>query len=120
MRPNWKRPDWLPPLAIVAVLALLATAGCTLIGDQVVGSGRAGSGPETCVKECNDTYKDLYQQEQQRHLEQVEACQTLPQPDKEACLDAEGARHEAAMDALGAAKLECQNGCHAQGSGAAG
>lgn len=107
-------------LATVAVVALLAVTGCTMVGDRLLGVGPSDSGPTTCVKECNDTYKELYQQEQALHAANVEACQVLPQADKGPCLDAEGARHGAAMDALGDAKIECQNSCHSQGSGAAG
>lgn len=101
-------------LAAVAVLAA-ALAGCTLVGDNLTGVGLAADGPTTCVKECNDFYKAEFESEQKLHLENVELCQALEQPDKQVCLDAEGVRHEAAMLALGEAKLECQNNCHRQG-----
>jgi hypothetical protein len=41
----------------------------------------------------------------------------LPQPDQGTCLEAEEVRHTAAMDALGQAKIDCQNNCHHQGGG---
>lgn len=109
------------PLWIVAALvAVLAIAGCTMIGDSLTGVRVDGSGPTSCVKQCNDLYKTLYSEEQKLHDTNVEYCQTLSQPDKGNCLAAETARHEAAKASLSAGKIECQNNCHRQGSGSAG
>jgi len=116
MSPSEARLTW----TLVTAMALVPLAGCTMVGDRLLGVGTPVSGVTSCVKDCNDTYKTLYQEEQTRHAENVEACQALPQPERSACLDAEGARHGQAMDDLGEAKIECQNGCHSQGSGAAG
>jgi len=106
-------------LGAVVVLGLAALTGCTLIGDNITGVS-AGAGPTTCIKQCNDLYKGLYNAEQKLHDGNVEACQALAQPDKGTCLVAETARHEAAKTALGNAKIECQNNCHRQGTGSAG
>ena len=106
-------------LGAVVLLGLFALAGCTLIGDNVTGV-KAGAGPTTCVKQCNDLYKVLYNEEQKTHQTNQEACQALAQPDKATCLDNETARHEAAKASLAAGKTECQNNCHRQGSGSAG
>jgi hypothetical protein len=106
-------------LGAVAMLGLIAFAGCTFVGDNITGV-QAGSGPTTCIKQCNDFYADQYKIEQKLYQTNKEGCLALPQPDKDACLAAELARHQAAMDALGAAKVECQNNCHRQGTGSAG
>jgi len=106
-------------LGAVAILALVAFAGCTLVGDNITGVG-AGTGPTSCVKQCNDFYAIQYKNEQKVHDANVEACQALAQPARGDCLVAETARHEAAKTALGAAKIDCQNNCHRQGTGSAG
>ena len=53
-------------LGAVAIVALIAFAGCTFVGDNVTGV-KAGAGPTSCVKQCNDLYKTLYDQEQKTH-----------------------------------------------------
>jgi acyl-[acyl carrier protein]--UDP-N-acetylglucosamine O-acyltransferase len=107
-------------LGAVVLLGLAALAGCTLIGDNITGVTTNGVGPTSCVKQCNDLYKTLYDQEQKLHQTNKEACQALAQPDKGNCLVAEDARHTAAQAALGDAKIDCQNNCHRQGTGSAG
>jgi hypothetical protein len=107
--------------AAVAALAILgALAGCTMVGDSLTGVRLKADGPTSCIKDCNDFYKGEYDLEQKLHQSNVETCQTLEQPDKGTCLDAESARHEAAMMSLSDAKTECQNNCHRQGGGIAG
>jgi len=81
---------------------------------------RTAGGPITCVKQCNDLYKPLFVFEQRLHNANVANCQALPNEEKGACLEAEGARHSAEMDRLGQAKIECQEDCHRQGAGSAG
>ncbi|MEK7330528.1 MAG: deoxynucleoside kinase, partial [Candidatus Eisenbacteria bacterium] len=68
----------------------------------------------------HDLYKILYDEEQKLHDTNVGNCQALPQPEKGACLAAEGARHSAEKERLGRAKTDCHNGCHRQGAGTAG
>jgi len=103
----------------VVLLGLAALAGCTLIGDNITGVN-AGTGPTTCVKQCNDFYKAAYAEEQKTHDTNNNVCQSQPQGQRAGCLEAETARHEAAKASLSSAKIECQNNCHRQGTGSAG
>ena len=66
-------------LGAVVLLGLFALAGCTLIGDNITGV-KAGVGPTSCVKQCNDIYKNLYSEEQKLHQTNNEACQAQAQP----------------------------------------
>src|SRR5215510_6886843 len=106
-------------LAVVAI-GVGALAGCTLTGDNLTGVQLNGTGPTTCVKQCNDAYKLMYQEEQKRHDASVEGCQALAQPAKGNCLVAEDAVHQANKASLAQGKIDCQNNCHRQGSGTAG
>lgn len=108
--------------AAIAILAvgLAALVGCTSVSDSLTGVRLDGAGPTSCVKQCNDFYTGEYDREQKLHQTNVDICQSYPQPQKGNCLVAEDARHTAAMNALGAAKIECQNNCHRQGTGSAG
>ena len=105
-------------LAVVAI-GLAALAGCTMVGDTLTGVNLDRGQPTTCVKQCNDSYKLLYEQEQKRHQAAVESCQALAQPAKASCLDAETLTHQANKDQLSQGKIDCQNNCHRQGSGRA-
>ncbi len=105
--------------AVAALAAITALASCTMVGEDLNGVRFKADGPTGCIQDCNSFYKSQFDAEQKLHDSNVEACQALPQPDKGDCLTAEDARHQAAMTALGAAKIECQNGCHRQGSGLA-
>ena len=104
----------------IAAIGLASLIGCTMVGDNLTGVELDRTGPTTCVKQCNDSYKLLYQEEQKRHLAAVEACQALSQPAKGECLAAEDAAHQANKAALSQGKIDCQNNCHRQGSGHAG
>jgi hypothetical protein len=106
--------------AIVGALGLTALAGCTMVGDGLTGVKVRPADAIGCVKDCNDLYKTLYDQEQALHLTNIDACQALSEQDKGDCLATESARHGAAMDALGEGKEACQNDCHRQGSGIGG
>jgi len=106
-------------LGAVALLGVLALAGCTLIGDNITGV-KTGVGPTSCVKQCNDLFKGLYAEEQKLHDTNNNICQSGPQAERAACLEAETARHEAAKAALSSGKIDCQNNCHRQGTGSAG
>jgi hypothetical protein len=119
-RPSRTSTPWVFAALAALAIALVALASCTMVGDSLNGIRMKAEGPTSCIKDCNDAYKTLYDEEQKLHAANVEACQSLAQPDKAACLTAEDARHTAAMDALGDGKIECQNNCHRQGSGTAG
>lgn len=106
-------------LAITAV-GLAALMGCTMVGDSITGVQLDRGGPTTCIKQCNDSYKLLYSEEQKRHQAAVETCQALNGAAQQTCQQAEAALHEANKDALTQGKIDCQNNCHRQGSGSAG
>jgi len=107
-------------LAMMLGVVSLTLTQCQLVGDKVNGVRLFKGQPTTCIKDCNDQFKILYDQEQKLHDTNNEYCQSLSQPDKDACLAAEVARHEARKAELGQAKIDCQNNCHHQGAGAAG
>ena len=107
-------------LAALLGLVSLTLSQCTMVGDSLTGVTLDGVGPTSCVKQCNDLYRILYDLEQKRHDTDVETCQNLPQPFKADCLASETARHEAAKAQLTSGKIDCQNNCHRQGSGSAG
>ena len=73
---------------------------------------------ENCIKNCNDRFTKLFEDERIRHLAATRACQGLPSgTQKNECLTAEARRHEANMRDLTRAKRECHEGCHQQGGG---
>ena len=106
-------------VALLSLLGIvsLTVAQCTLVGDNVTGVRLFRGQPTTCIKQCNDQYKILFDEEQKTHQTNVENCLALPQPDRAACLEAEDARHTQAQADLGQAKTDCQNNCHRQGAG---
>jgi exonuclease I len=108
-------------LATLLGVVSLTLSQCTMVGDNLTGVGLNKNGPTTCIKQCNDLYKMLYDQEQKLYDMNKTICLSLPQPNKDACLAAELARHQAAMNQLGIDKVNCQNACtHTQGTGSAG
>lgn len=120
-RPNrLRRAVAFAALAALLGLVSLTLSQCTMVGDSVTGVSLDRNGPTSCVKQCNDFYKGEFDREQKLHATNVEICQALDQPARGECLVAEDARHTAAQAALGAAKIECQNNCHRQGTGSAG
>lgn len=120
-RPNrLRRAVTFAALAALLGLVSLTLSQCTMVGDSLTGVSLDRNGPTSCVKQCNDFYKGEFDREQKLHETNVEGCLALDQPARGECLAAEDARHIAAMEALGAAKIECQNNCHRQGTGSAG
>jgi len=113
-------------VSFVALAALLGAmtmvlAQCTMVGDNVTGVGLDRVGPTTCIKQCNDTFAELYKAEQKRHIAAVEQCRLIPGgDDRAACLAAEDATHIANKTQLSADKISCQNGCYHEGTGSAG
>ena len=104
-------------LATLLGVVSLTLSQCTMVGDNLTGVGLNAGRPTTCIKQCNDLYKMLFDQEQKLHQTNLDLCGQ----DNGDCKNAEAARHSAAMDALGQAKLDCQTGCqHQQGTGSAG
>jgi len=120
-RPNrLRRAVAFAALAALLGLVSLTLSQCTMVGDSLTGVSLDRNGPTSCVKQCNDFYKGEFDREQKLYATNKEACLVLSQPAKDECLAAELARHQAAMSALGDAKVECQNNCHRQGTGSAG
>jgi hypothetical protein len=119
-RHNRRRRAVLYAVATVIVgMISLTLAQCVNVGDKTTGVTLRHS-PTNCIKQCNDQYKILFDQEQKLHQTNIENCQALPQPDRGSCLAAEDARHQARMAELGQAKIDCQNNCHHQGGGTGG
>jgi hypothetical protein len=132
------RPNRLRRAVIYAALATmlgavsLTLSQCTMVGDNLTGVDLYKGRPTTCLKQCNDFYKLVFDQEQKYHdqaklLCDAVNCAALPQPDQAACIDArqacqqvEADRHAAQKAADTAAKINCQNNCHGQGAGSAG
>ena len=104
-------------LAMMLGVVSLTLSQCRAVGDKTTGVQLFRGNATSCIKQCNDQYKLLYDAEQKQHATNVEDCQALPQPQKGACLAAEDARHQAAKTQLGQDKTACQNNCHGQGGG---
>jgi hypothetical protein len=100
-------------------IASLTLSQCRAVSDRVSGVGLFRGQPTTCIKQCNDQYKLLYDEEQKLHATNLANCQALPPTDQGPCLQAEDARHTARMAELGQQKIDCQNNCHHQGAGGA-
>ena len=101
-------------LPIVAVLA-----GCTMIGD-LTGVSFNKANPSACLKSCSGSFADQVHAEAEAHQTAVRNCQSLSESEREPCMEAEAARHAAAMAQIASGRVECMNGCHRQGSGSAG
>ena len=126
--------SWVPAAILAGAfgVSLLVLSGCVQVGDKLTGVDVARGRPTTCVKQCNDQYKMLYDDETKAHAEAKALCEaincnTLPQGDQQACIaqrqacqQAEEDRHNAAIAALNQGKVDCQNNCHHQGTGAGG
>ena len=124
--------SWLPAAVLGGAFAMLLVAGCVQVGDRLTGVNLTRGRPTTCLKQCNDQYKLLYDDEQKAHAEakalcDAVSCSSLSKAQQAACIAArqacqaaEAARHQAAMDALNLGKIDCQSNCHHQGSGTAG
>ena len=68
-----------------------------------------------CIKQCKDTFKDQRKNENDVHTAAIRNC-----AGNTTCLAEEAARHAAALQAIEAAYVACQNGCHNQGVGTVG
>ena len=120
-------------LATLLGVVSLTLSQCTMVGDNLTGVNLYRGRPTTCIKLCNDFYRTEYDQEQKAHAEAKELCDAvdcsaLPKEDQAACIDArqacqqaEAARHAAQQDANTQGKIDCQTACeHQQGAGSAG
>ena len=111
-------------VAYVAMGALLAVASltlsqCTQVGDNLVGvdlsHGRGHGHHFSCKEDCDKDYKKLVRQENKLHKSNLKACRH-----DDDCIDAEKARHKAALYALQKQNQACKATCHKQGGGDAG
>lgn len=114
---------WRGPAAraiVIALLGIVGAAGCTMVGESLTGASLTQQAIASCVQDCGDQAQAALQSELQTHQEQVDACLQLSEADKGACLNAEGARHAAAMQKIADDRKQCQDNCHQQGGGSAG
>jgi hypothetical protein len=104
-------------LLLVALAASsLALTQCRMVGDTLTGvSVDSFKRKSDCVKECKNVYKDQLKDEKDKHKLLLIAC-----AGNLACMNAENARYQAAVDAIEAAYVACQNSCHNQGGGTVG
>ena len=107
--------------ARILLLVALATSSVALTQCRMVGDRLAGvrvdmlKRKSDCIKRCKDTFKADKNAEGDLHTAAIRACAGNP-----ACLADEAARHAAALQAIEAAYIACQNGCHQQGGGTVG
>ena len=102
-------------LAIIAGSALLTLVGCTMPGERLTGVELSRSRPITCMQQCSSLYRSLIDQEQKRHVANIEVCRSLPQSAMGACLEEEGLRHAAEMERLSSSLTDCQGSCQHRG-----
>jgi len=136
------RPNRLRRAVIYAALATmlgvvsLTLSQCTMVGDNLTGVDLSKGRPTTCIKQCNDFYKLVYDQETKYHDQAKLLCDmafdnceasAVTQEDhaaciaqRQACQAQESSRHSAATSYNGQAKIDCQNNCHSQGTGSGG
>src|SRR5262249_22983629 len=62
---------------MAAALGIVVLSGCTMVGDGLTGVKVRPADATNCVKDCNDIYRTLYDQEQKLHLTNIDACQAL-------------------------------------------
>jgi hypothetical protein len=104
-------------LAVVSAVALFGLTQCKLAPDKVTGvekteMGKAASAPGNCISDCAHAANDAMKAEQDLHKDNVKACNK-----NSACLAAEDARHDAAVDQIQDGRKACMNNCHHQGGG---
>jgi len=118
LRPAHRPIAWVA-FAVLLGLSSLALVRCTQVGERLTGVAlERSNGRRDCIKACNERFGDLYEDERDRHLARVRACQGLPSGrEKSQCLSAEARRHEDAKRELAREKRQCHDGCHRQGGG---
>ena len=109
-----------PATRILLLLALAATSlaltHCRNVGDRLTGVDvGAFKRPDSCFDACYDGYRQQVKAESDLHVQLVKNC-----AGDEACLDEEGARHEAALENIQTERISCLNRCHQQGGGTGG
>ena len=104
-------------LLLVALAASsLALTQCRMVGDTLTGVRvDALKRKSDCLRDCKDAYKNDRKVENDLFAANMGACGS-----DAACRAAEIARHDAALQAIEAAYVACQNSCHNQGGGTVG
>ena len=105
-------------MLLLAALAAssLALTQCRMVGDTLTGVRvEAFKRKSDCLRTCKDINKNDRKAENEQFAANISAC-----GGNAACRAAENARHDAALQAIEAAYVACQNSCHNQGSGTAG
>src|SRR6185295_13319413 len=104
----------------IVVAAACSLVGCTMVADKLTGLSLERVNPSECLKECATSQSDLVRAEATYHQSQIRACQAVPESEREACHEAEAARHAEAMAGIAAGRRDFMNNCHRQGNGSAG
>jgi len=103
-------------LAILCAVALVGLTQCKMTPDKVTGVAmemdKAKPNRGNCVSDCAHEANDAMDDEKDLHKDNVKACKG-----NKACLDAEEARHEAAVDQIQENRKHCMDSCHHQGGG---
>jgi len=95
--------------ALAGLAALLV--GCTMAAGKLAGVSPERALPTTCIARCTDLYSNLVNQETKLREENLASCRLLPQPQRGACLEEEGARHAAEMTRLEQLRAACNRNC---------
>ena len=64
-------------LAMMLGVVSLTLSQCRAVGDKTTGVRLFRGNATSCIKDCNDQFKLLYDQEQKQHQTNVENCQAL-------------------------------------------
>lgn len=92
---------------------------CQMVEDGVLGpqglSLSANNKSGNCISACARAYADSAKAEGLLFAANVQACDG-----DRACMDAESARHVAAVQRIDAGRRECMDECHHQGGGVGG
>jgi len=104
----------------IALVIVAAIVGCTLVGDRLTGISLDKAGPSGCIRSCSGSFADQVHAEAEVHQNAIKGCQQLSSAERGPCIQAEAARHQAAMQQISSGRQECMNGCHRQGGGSAG
>lgn len=102
-----------------ACLAILVSQ-CRMVEDSVLGpadglSASASRRSGECISACARAYGDSMKVEAALHVQNTLACEGYLD-----CMDAEGARHFAAIQRINAGRRRCMDACHHQGGGTGG
>lgn len=102
-----------------ACLAILVSQ-CRMVDDSVLGpadglSASASSRSGNCISACARAYADSMKVEAALFVENMQACDGMLE-----CMDAEGARHAAAIQRIQTGRKQCMDNCHHQGGGTGG